>query len=192
MEQNGTDDIPEEQATEQQLVPFMGDDLAAAMAPGGSIYISLPGICAALGLSTQAQLRRIERTRTLAKGGFQRVNCLRLDLIALWLAGAQTASMKSEFRAKIDTYQEELAPVATQVFMRVVGLRTAQLVPTEDPRIVALAEQIDTLTDIATFLREHMQGMLEAQGHVSMRLEQAVQLLDFFFDRPETTENQVA
>src|SRR6266699_3488300 len=192
MEQNGTDEIPEEQATEQQLVPFMGDDLAAAMASGGSIYISLPGMCAALGLSTQAQLRRIERTRTLAKGlrrislqtkgGFQRVNCLRLDLIALWLAGAQTASMKSEFRAKIDTYQEELAPVATQVFMRVVGLRTAQLVPTEDPRIVALAEQIDTLTDIATFLREHMQGMLEAQGHVSMRLEQAVQLLDGLFE----------
>ncbi len=202
MEQNGTDDIPEEQATEQQLVPFMGDDLAAAMATGGSIYISLPGMCAALGLSTQAQLRRIERTRTLAKGlrrislqtkgGFQRVNCLRLDLIALWLAGAQTASMKSEFRAKIDTYQEELAPVATQVFMRVVGLRTAQLVPTEDPRIVALAEQIDTLTDIATFLREHMQGMLEAQGHVSMRLEQAVQLLEALAGRQETTENQVA
>ncbi len=54
MEQNGTDDIPEEQATEQQLVPFMGDDLTASMAAGGSIYISLPGMCAALGLSTQA------------------------------------------------------------------------------------------------------------------------------------------
>jgi P22_AR N-terminal domain/ORF6C domain len=202
VEQNGSDEIPEEQATEQQLVPFMGDDLAAAMAAGGSIYISLPGMCGALGLSTQAQLRRIERTRTLAKGlrrislqtkgGFQRVNCLRLDLIALWLAGAQTASMKSEFRAKIDTYQEELAPVATQVFMRVVGLRTAQLVPSDDPRIAALAEQIDTLTEIATFLREHMQGMLEAQGHVSMRLEQAVQLLEALAGRQQTTESQVA
>ena len=63
-EQNGTDDILEEQATEQQLVPFMGDDLAAAMAPGGSIYISLPGLCAALGLNTQAQLRQaIEELR---------------------------------------------------------------------------------------------------------------------------------
>jgi len=201
-DQNGTDDIPEEQAAEQQLVPFLGDDLAAAMATGGSIYISLPGMCAALGLSTQAQLRRIERTRTLAKGlqrislqtkgGFQRVNCLRLDLIALWVAGAQTGSMKSEFRAKIETYQEELALVATQVFMRVVGLRTAQVVPTEDPRIIALAEQINTLTDIATFLREHMQAMLEAQGHVSMRLEQAVQLLETLAGRQQTTEDQVA
>jgi hypothetical protein len=67
-EQNGTDDIPEEQATEQQLVPFLGDDLAAAMATGGSIYISLPGMRAALGLSTQAKgLRRISLQ---TKGGF--------------------------------------------------------------------------------------------------------------------------
>lgn len=200
MEQN--DDIQEEQATAQQLVPFLGDDLAAAMATGGNIYITLPGMCAALGLNTQAQLRRIERTRTLAKGlrrielqtkgGFQRINCLRLDLIALWLAGAQTASMKSEFRAKIETYQEELAPVATEVFMRVVGLHTAQLLPTQDPHIAALAEQIDALTDIATFLREHMQALLEAQGHVSMQLEQAVQLLDALAGRQQTTEAQVA
>jgi hypothetical protein len=40
------------------------------------------------------------------------------------------------------------------------------MVPTDDPRIAALAEQIDTLIDITTFLREHMQAMLEAQGHV--------------------------
>jgi hypothetical protein len=51
-EQNGSDAILEEQATEQQLVPFMGDALAAVMATGGSIYISLPGMCVALGLST--------------------------------------------------------------------------------------------------------------------------------------------
>jgi len=201
-EQNGSGEIPEEQATEQQLVPFMGDDLTAAMATGGSIYISLPGLCSALGLNTQAQLRRIERTRTLAKGlrriplqtkgGVQRINCLRLDLIALWLAGAQTNSMKSEFRVKIETYQEELAPVAMQVFMRVVGMHTAQLVPSEDSRILALAEQIDTLTDIAMFLREHMEAMLDVQGHVSLRLEQAVQLLEALAGRQQTTENQVA
>jgi hypothetical protein len=159
-------------------------------------------MCAALGLSTQAQLRRIERTRTLAKGlrrislltksGFQRVNCLRLDLIALWLAEAQTGSMKSGFRDKIEAYQEELASVATQVFMRVVGLHTAQVVPTEDTCIAALAEQIDTLTDIVTFLREHMQAMLEAQGHVSMRLVQAVQILEALAGRQQTTEDQVA
>jgi hypothetical protein len=89
-------------------------------------------------------------------------------------------------------YQEELAPVATQVFMRVVGLRTTQIVPTENPHIAALAEQIDTLTDIATFLRERLQAMLEAQGYVSMRFEQAVQLLEALAGRQPTTEDQVA
>ena len=55
---NGTNgaDIPEEQAIEQQIVPFMGDDLAAALAPGGTIYITLPGMCNALGLNTQVQV----------------------------------------------------------------------------------------------------------------------------------------
>ena len=43
-ETNGTD-ISEEQVNAQQMVPFMGDDLAAALAPGRHIYITLPGIC---------------------------------------------------------------------------------------------------------------------------------------------------
>jgi len=110
------------------------------------------------------------------------------DLIALWLVGAQTGSMKSDYRAKIETYQEELAPVATQVFICVVGLRTAQIILAEDPHITAVAEQIDTLSEIATFLREHMQAVLEAQSHVSMRLEQAAQLLEALVGRQQTTK----
>src|SRR5260370_40716895 len=62
-ETNGTD-ISEEQVIEQQIIPFMGDDLAAALAPGGNIYITLPGMCTALGLNTRGQLQRIQRTRT--------------------------------------------------------------------------------------------------------------------------------
>jgi hypothetical protein len=86
-EMNGAD-ISEEQVIEQQIIPFMGDDLAAALAPGGNIYITLPGMCTALGLNTRGQLQRIQRTRTLSKGlrripiqtkgGFQHLNCLRI------------------------------------------------------------------------------------------------------------------
>jgi hypothetical protein len=35
----------EEQVIEQQIAPFMGDDLAAALVPGGNIYITLAGMC---------------------------------------------------------------------------------------------------------------------------------------------------
>src|SRR5262249_49672363 len=109
------------------------------------------------------------------------------------LAGIETSRMKSEeYRVKIEVYQDELAPVATEVFMRVVGLRTSQLVSGQDPQIVALAEQIDTLMGIASFLREHMESLLEVQGHVSMQLEQAVQLLEALTGRQATTESQLA
>src|SRR5690242_10786683 len=92
--------VLEEQAVEQQVVPFMGDELAAAMTVGGNIYITLPGMCIALGLNTKGQMQRIKRTRALTaglrliplktSGGTQRINCLRVDRIALWLAGVQT------------------------------------------------------------------------------------------------------
>jgi hypothetical protein len=195
-------DIPEEQAIEQQLVPFMGDDLAAALGTGGSIYITLPGMCNALGLNIRGQLQRIQRTRTLSKGlrripiktkgGFQQLNCLRIDLVALWLAGAQPGSIKSEFRAKIEVYQDELAPVATQVFMRVMGLQTRDIIPSTDPQIIALANRVDTLTEITALVREYMETLLEAQGHTSMQLEQAITLLEALSTRQDVTENQVA
>ena len=146
-------EIPHEQALEQKPVPFWGDELAAALTAGGNIYITLPAMCRALGLNTQAQLRRILRTPTLARGlraipletrgGRQEANCLRVDKVALWLAGVEPARVKPQFRAKIEAYQEELAPVATQIFLRVAGLTLAQLVPTPaDPQTAAAVAAI--------------------------------------------------
>ena len=196
-------DIPEEQVTEQKMIPFEGDELTAALSPGGVIYMSLPSMCKALGLPTNTQIQRIKRTKSLIKGlrliplatrgGFQRANCLRVDKVALWLAGVETSRMKNdEFRNKVETYQEELAPVATQVFMRVMGLRTRDITPSTDPQILALADRVDTLTEITTLVREYMETLLEAQGHTSMQLEQAIHLLEALTNRQEVTETQVA
>jgi hypothetical protein len=196
-------DIPEEQVTEQKMIPFEGDELTAALSPGGVIYMSLPSMCKALGLPTNTQIQRIKRTKSLIKGlrliplatrgGFQRANCLRVDKVALWLAGVETSRMKNdEFRNKVETYQEELAPVATQVFMRVMGLRTRDITPSTDPQILALADRVDTLTEITTLVREYMETLLEAQGHTSMQLEQAIHLLEALTNRQEMTETQVA
>ena len=51
----------EEYALEQKVIPFMGDELAAALTQSGGIYISLPGMCGALGLNTRGQLQRIQQ-----------------------------------------------------------------------------------------------------------------------------------
>lgn len=206
---SGADDtVPEEQPIEQQIVPFLGDELAAAMTTGGAIYITFPGMCTALGLNVRGQTQRIQRTRSLGqglrripletRGGVQRINCLRVDKIALWLAGVQTKQIRPQFRAKIEAYQDELAPVATQVFLRVLGIKPTQLVPasaTADPAVHALVEQIDELSGVVNLLREHLAALLtlpdQVQG-LAVRLDTAVALLESLAARQDTAEGQLA
>lgn len=202
--------IASEQALEQRPVPFMGDELAAARTAEGAIYLTLPGICRALGLNAQAQLRRVTRTPTLrralriiplaTRGGVQPVNCLRVDKVALWLGGVETLSVKPAYRAKIEAYQDELAPVAMQVFMRVLGVQPAS--ETQPPTAVSAAQvaeiaaQLDTLVGIVTFLREHLDAQLAATseqiGALSLRLEDALALLEALGERQADTASQVA
>lgn len=172
-----------EDAIDQRIVPFMGDDLVAAMTANETIYISLGAMCTALGVSGKAQTERIQRTPTLTKGlrriplktagGTQRINCLRVDRVALWLAGIEPSRVRPQFRAKIEAYQDELAPVAMRVFMRVMGLSTAPAA-TPDPRLAALAEQYDVLMAAATFIAEHMESLTA----IPDQLAQAVTLLE--------------
>lgn len=156
------EEILEEQAIEQQLIPMLGDELAAAATASGTIYLTLPGMCKALSLDTAGQLQRIRRTKTLAKG---------LRLIPLETPRRGTQKMYC---------------------LRVFGLHTAQMVPSSDPRVQELADQIDALTEIANFLRSHMEGLTETAEYVKLQLEQAVRLLEALTDRQKTTEHLVA
>jgi hypothetical protein len=159
---------PEELAADQRVIPFMGDDLAAALTETGGIYISVNGLCLALRLGARGQIQRIQRTEELAqglrripletKGGLQSVYCLRLDKIGLWLAGIETARVKGEYREKIVAYHRDLAPVAMRIFMRVMGISATPPL-TADPRLTALAEQYDALIEVALFIREHMRDL---------------------------------
>jgi hypothetical protein len=196
----------EEYALEQKVIPFMGDELAAALTQSGGIYISLPGMCNALGLNTRGQLQRIQRTKELSlglrqipittKGGRQHVNCLRLDKLGLWLAGIETARVKSQFRAKLEAYHSRLAPMAIQVFLNMAGMSASALIPeTAHPQIKALSEQIDTLTAVVVFLQEHMQAWLEETGQhigsMSLQLDQAVKLIESLVERQDETETKL-
>lgn len=200
--------IPQEQAIEQRPILFMGDDLAAARTAAGAIYITLPGMCRALGLGVSAQVRRIERSAALAKGlrvipletrgGVQPINCLRVDRVALWLAGVETSRIKPGYREKIEAYQDELAPVAMQVFMRALGVQSAATTaPTvTKAQLTEIAEQLDTLTGVVTFLREHLDAGLavtsEQIGAMSLRLDDALRLLEALGERQVTAETQIA
>jgi hypothetical protein len=65
------EEILEEQAIEQQLIPMLGDELAAAATASGTIYLTLPGMCKALSLDTAGQLQRIRRYNELDDERFE-------------------------------------------------------------------------------------------------------------------------
>jgi len=170
--------VLQETAIEQRIIPFEGDELAAAMSPGGTIYVSIAGICRALGISrTQNQVQRIIRTRSLVKGlrqlplqtpkrGIQLTYCLRIDRVALWLAGIETERLKPEFQGKIEAYQDELADVATQIFFRTMGLPTSAAqtdldIITRMDRYEATIEQVVNLLERIAAQTDHAVELLE-------------------------------
>ena len=52
----------------QALVPFLGDQLLAAQTQEGIIYISVNGMCQALGLDPSSQLHRLRGTPSCNAG----------------------------------------------------------------------------------------------------------------------------
>lgn len=197
-----------EQALEQRPIPFMGDDLAAARTAEGAIYVTLPGMCRALGLNAQAQYRRIGRTSTLAKGlraipldtgsGIKATYCLRVDRVALWLGGIETSRIKPAYREKIEAYQDELAPVAMQVFMRSLGIQPAPQPPTApaiiNAEIAEIRGQIETLYGVANLLQEHLAGLLPLPDQIAGlndQMGQALAMLTALAERQESAESQI-
>jgi anti-repressor protein len=115
------------EAVEQKVVYFLDDELVAARAKDGHIYVSLRHLCQALGLDRYGQVQRIQRQTILDQGhyyieietagGQQTANMLRVDLVPLWLSGVSTRSLKQdEVRAKLERYQAEAAKVLWEAF----------------------------------------------------------------------------
>jgi hypothetical protein len=169
--------IQEDNAADQRIIPFEGDDLVAARTTQGVIYVSVAGLCSAIGLNTQGQTQRMRRTPTLARGlriiplestrGIRHTICLRLDKVALWLAGVEPARLKPAAATKIEAYQEELAPVATEVFFGSLGRDLAPVTAAPDTN------------DVAAFLSEHVALTLAPQFEaMDSKLDYVITLLE--------------
>lgn len=114
------------QASIQRIVPFYGDELIAVQQPDGNIFVHFGRLCENLGLSRTAQVRRVQRHEVLAnglttleiqtEGGAQTVQCLRIDLLPLWMAGLHASRVKDALRPKLVRYQQEAAVVLWQAF----------------------------------------------------------------------------
>jgi P22_AR N-terminal domain len=115
-----------EQVVYQQTISVAGNEFIVALAPDGLLYMSLPAICSALGVNARAQIRRIQRTEDLqpglrqlvleTRGGHQRINCLQVDRISVWLESIQVESVSDKFQQKLAAYRQELAAEARAAF----------------------------------------------------------------------------
>jgi hypothetical protein len=190
-------DIPIETATLEQMVVFFSDRLQAALTEQGAVYISVPNMCKALGLNAPSQIRRMKDTSSLLKvmrriplrtpGGVQPVSCLRVDKVSLWLASVETKKMKQTnekqryLREKIERYQEDLAPVATQVFLRVLreDSQTApQIVPIhQEPSLLhTVAREVNSISTVVPSLQQGVATLLQAANSQTIYLETLMEM----------------
>lgn len=165
----------------QKQVTFYGDEIIAVQEPNGVIYVPVGRLCDNLGIQRRNQMDRLRDHEVLSQGiasvtihtdgGPQATECLRLDLIPLWLTTINAKRVNEDVRVKLVRYQVEAASVLWDAFKQEI-LPTAQptaLVPTERSgaeiayematAIQHLARQQMDLEQAQQQLGERMQGM---------------------------------
>jgi hypothetical protein len=164
---------------QQRIVPFYGDDLVAVQQPDGPILVVFARLCDNLGLRRYSQARRVQGHTVLSEGlvtltiqtegGPQDAQCLRLDLLPLWLSGIQASKTKEDIREKLIRYQREAAAVLWQAFK-------PQIVDEQLPANRESALAISQLEQIIEQSRA-MQRMAEEQITLIRRMDTAARIV---------------
>lgn len=151
----------------QKSVTFYGDEIIAVQdAASGVIYVPVGRLCDNLGVQRRNQMDRLRNHEVLSlglssvtidtAGGPQDAECLRLDLIPLWLTTINPKRVSDAVRPKLVRYQVEAASVLWAAFRNDI-LPASELVP---PRARSGAE---IALDIATAIQHLAQQQLEIE-----------------------------
>lgn len=155
---------------QQRIVPFYGDELIAVQRSDGNIFVHFGRVCDNLGLARAPQVRRVQRHAVLEKGlvsltvategGAQLVQCLRIDLLPLWMAGLQVSRVKEDLRDKLARYQHEAAGVLWQAFKpQLVVAEQAPMVEADSTAI----QQIQQIIEMGYAIARMGEQQLELQ-----------------------------
>ncbi|MFL5804992.1 MAG: phage antirepressor N-terminal domain-containing protein [Roseiflexaceae bacterium] len=164
-----TDPLP------QRIVPFYSDELVAVQQPDGTIFVLFSRLCENLGLSRWTQSRRVQNHAVLSTGlvtlpvetpgGPQEVQCLRLDLLPLWLAGVPARKAGEEIKEKLILYQTEAAQVLWREFKPQILVE----VPPADRESALAIGQLEQIIEQS----KAMQKMAEEQIALIRRMDAA-------------------
>jgi hypothetical protein len=112
---------------QQSRITFYGEDIIAALQlDPNETFVPIGELCDRLGLERAAEERRVRAHAGLAAGvrklpvdrenGAERMLCLRIDLLPLWLATLNSSRVREDIRLKLELYQRECASTLWQSF----------------------------------------------------------------------------
>jgi hypothetical protein len=220
-------------------IDFYGDGLTVVLVEidgERQVLVPLRQFCQYLGVDWASQYQRTKRDEILAREMMsvvitttlmpvrgQRQSypalCLPLDLLPGWLFTISPSRVKPAYRERVQRYRGLCYRALWRAFQR------GELFPVEEPtsveasastisvshnlRVIALSEQIETLSAIVELMQEHKAALL-AQGSsmgmvtanqqelmtrsalISSQLDYVVTLLEGLIGRQETTETVIA
>ncbi len=175
------------EAVEQRIVPFYGDDLVAVQKPDGTIFVLFARLCENLGLKREGQVRRVQRHAVLSdgfttlhvrtEGGMQSVQCLRVDLLPLWMSGLQAQRVKAELQEKLIRYQKEAATVLWQAFKPQIIVEETALAPRDDSQTLQQLQQIAEMGRAITRMAEQQIELQRQQTALASRVDAAARVI---------------
>ncbi len=218
---------------------FHGDLLVVALVEidgERQAVVPLRQFCDYLGVDWSAQRQRLVRDEVLAaemlsiavtneqlprkRGYYNRpVICLPLEVLPGWLFNISPTRVKPALQEKVQRYRRLCYRALWRAFQRgelfpveeptVVQGSVAAVAPPHDQRVVALSEQIETLSAIVELMQGHKAALLAEAGRmavveanqqqlltrtdmISSQLDYVVTLLEGLVGRQGTTETKVA
>lgn len=174
-------------ALPQQRVPFYGDELLAVQQPDGTVYIHFARTCENLGLARRGQLARVQRHEVLkhglvtlsvqTEGGPQMIQCLRLDLLPLWLSGIQASRVKEDLREQLVRYQREAAFVLWEAFKPQILSKETALAPASSDATIQELQHIAEMGRAITQMAEQQIELQRQQQALAHRIDKAGQVV---------------
>lgn len=161
----------------QKTVVFYGDKLIATQVRDtGAIFVPLNHLCDNLGIARPRQMQRVRDHAVLSRGfvaltietagGAQEMQCLRLDLIPLWLTGINANRVAPIVQEKLIRYQGEAAAVLWAAF------RPDILPPDETALAPSGASGAALAYEIATAVQHLARQQMEMEQRLSGRIDQ--------------------
>ncbi len=161
----------------QKTVVFYGDKLIATQVRDtGAIFVPLNHLCDNLGIARPRQMQRVRDHAVLSRGfvtltietagGAQEMQCLRLDLIPLWLAGINANRVAPAVQEKLIRYQAEAAAVLWAAFR-------PDILPADETALAPSGTSGAVLAyEIATAVQHLARQQMEMEQRLNGRIDQ--------------------